>query len=93
MKRIFLILSIVLTSCKYPVPLEHVYMIDSKHGMCATYRIVDKPSMKVEWSEDRPLLACDGYVSISIDEYPGLKQWIIEEQARRQRPQPDHQSQ
>lgn len=89
MKVIFLILSfMVLASCASPVPVQFIYPIDFKHGVCSKWEIVDKKTMRVQWVEDRPLAACDGYVAISIEDYPKLKAWIIKEQLDKKRETP-----
>jgi hypothetical protein len=51
--------------------------------VCSKWEIIDKKQMIVKWVEDRPLSTCDGYVAIALEDYPKLKQWLIDEQSKK----------
>lgn len=57
-------------------PITHLYIIDVQNNVCAKRIITDKKTLSSRWVEDMPLEACDGNVSLSMQEYLNLRTFI-----------------
>ncbi len=64
------------------MPLDYVYMIDVPHSVCSKKEVIDRDNLLFRHSEDLPLIECDGNVSISMDEWLDLKNWIQKQKAK-----------
>lgn len=57
-------------------PITHLYIIDVQNGVCAKRVITDKKTLSSRHLEDLPIEACDGNVSLSMQEYLNLRTFI-----------------
>lgn len=57
-------------------PITHLYVVDVQNGVCAKRIITDKKTLSSRHLEDLPLEACDGNVSLSMQEYLNLRTFI-----------------
>lgn len=57
-------------------PITHLYVIDVQNGVCAKRKISDKKTLSSYHVEDLPLEACDGNVSLTMQEYLNLRTFI-----------------
>mgnify|MGYP006892939585 CR=1 FL=1 len=57
-------------------PITHLYVVDVQNNVCAKRLITDKKTLSSRWVEDMPLEACDGNVSLSMQEYLNLRTFI-----------------
>lgn len=58
------------------VPITHLYVIDVQNGVCAKRKISDKKTLSSYHVEDLPLEACDGNVSLTMQEYLNLRTFL-----------------
>jgi len=57
-------------------PITHLYVIDVQNNVCAKRKISDKKTLSSYHVEDLPLEACDGNVSLTMQEYLNLRTFI-----------------
>lgn len=57
-------------------PITHLYIIDVQHNICSKRIITDKNTLSSRWVEDMPLAACDGNVSLSMQEFLNLRTYM-----------------
>ena len=57
-------------------PITHLYIIDVQNNVCAKRIITDKKTLSSRHLEDLPIEACDGNVSLSMQEYLNLRTFI-----------------
>ncbi len=75
------IIAVVLFSisgCKeiQEAPISHIYVIDTTNGVCSKRKILDKKRLTTRFVEDLPIEACDGFVSLTAQEYLDLRAFI-----------------
>jgi hypothetical protein len=58
------------------VPVTHLYVIDYVHNVCSVRVIQDKKTLTSSWVKDVPLSECDGNVSLTMDEFLRLRNWL-----------------
>jgi hypothetical protein len=61
------------------IPITHVYVIDTDHGVCSKRRVTDKKTLASVRVADLPLEACDGNVSITAKEFLDTRTWLKQE--------------
>lgn len=66
----FLSLIFVLSSCLYDV--DHLYVIDTDHGICSKRVVTNKNTLSSRWIEDLPIEACDGNISVTAEDFARL---------------------
>lgn len=66
------------TGCKAlnNMPLTHLYVIDTDHGICSKRKITDKATLASVWVEDMPIENCDGQVSVTPEEFAKLRVFL-----------------
>lgn len=57
-------------------PISHLYVIDYQNNVCAQRVITDKKTLSSRHVADLPLEACDGNVSLTMEEYLNLRTFI-----------------
>ena len=57
-------------------PISHLYIIDTQNGVCAQRVITDKKTLASRQIADLPLEACDGNVSLTMEEFLNLRTFI-----------------
>lgn len=78
MTYILVIMLFSLSSCKaiQEAPISHIYVIDTTNGVCSKRKILDKKRLTTRFVEDLPIEACDGFVSLTAQEYLDLRAFI-----------------
>lgn len=78
MTYILAILLFSLSGCKAMnnAPISHIYVIDTTNGVCSKRIILDKKRLTTRFVEDLPIEACDGFVSLTAQEYLDLRTFI-----------------
>ena len=57
-------------------PITHFYVIDYQNNVCAQRLITDKKTLSSRHIADLPLEACDGNVSVTMEEFLNLRTFI-----------------
>lgn len=57
-------------------PISHLYIVDVQNGVCAQRVITDKKTLSSRHVADLPLEACDGNVSLTMEEFLNLRTFI-----------------
>ena len=57
-------------------PVTHLYVIDYQNNVCAQRLITDKKTLSSRHIADLPLEACDGNVSLTMEEFLNLRTFI-----------------
>ena len=57
-------------------PITHLYVIDYQNNVCAQRLITDKKTLSSRHIADLPLEACDGNVSLTMEEFLNLRTFI-----------------
>lgn len=57
-------------------PISHLYVVDVQNNVCAQRVITDKKTLASRWVADLPLEACDGNVSLTMEEFLNLRTFI-----------------
>ena len=57
-------------------PITHLYVIDYQNNVCARRLITDKKTLSSRHIADLPLEACDGNVSLTMEEFLNLRTFI-----------------
>ncbi len=57
-------------------PISHLYIVDTQNGVCAQRVITDKKTLSSRHVADLPLEACDGNVSLTMEEFLNLRTFI-----------------
>lgn len=57
-------------------PISHLYVIDVQHNICSKRIITDKNTLSSRFVEDMPLSACDGNVSLTMQEFLNLRTYM-----------------
>ena len=57
-------------------PISTLYIIDVQNGVCSKRVITDKKTLSSRFVEDLPLEACDGNVSLSMQEFLNLRTYM-----------------
>ncbi len=57
-------------------PITHLYVVDVQNGVCAQRLITDKKTLSSRHIADLPLEACDGNVSLTMEEFLNLRTYI-----------------
>ena len=57
-------------------PVTHLYVVDYQNNVCAQRLITDKKTLSSRHIADLPLEACDGNVSLTMEEFLNLRTFI-----------------
>jgi len=57
-------------------PISRLYIVDIQHNICSVRKITDKNTLASVWIEDLPLYACDGNVSLNMQEFLNLRTYM-----------------
>ena len=57
-------------------PITHLYVVDYQNNVCAQRLITDKKTLSSRHIADLPLEACDGNVSLTMEEFLNLRTFI-----------------
>lgn len=57
-------------------PITHLYIVDLQNNVCSQRVITDKKTLSSRHVADLPLEACDGNVSLSMEEFLNLRTFI-----------------
>jgi len=57
-------------------PVTHLYVIDYQNNVCAQRLITDKKTLSSRHIADLPLEACDGNVSLTMEEFLNLRTYM-----------------
>lgn len=80
MRMIFLTLSVLALSSCGDYKLKFVYVLDTKHMVCAQKQVLDTYPITFKHIADLSLDTCDGGVLISKDEFLPFKRWVEDAQ-------------
>lgn len=67
LKTIIFLSLLVLAGCRYDV--DYLYVIDTDHNVCSKRKVTNRDTWASRWVEDLPIEACDGFVSITPEDF------------------------